>query len=47
MKGLNYFVSQNILEQMALRKDSTTEGCLNTLAEGTSLIEQLRLVSPL
>ncbi|KAI9551891.1 hypothetical protein GHT06_022227 [Daphnia sinensis] len=36
--------TQNILEQMALRKDSTTEGCLNTLAEGTSLIEQLSAV---
>ena len=29
---------------MALRKDSTLEGCLNTLAEGSSLMEQLRLV---
>lgn len=35
---------QNILEQMALRKESTMEGCLNTLAEGSSLIEQLRSV---
>ena len=35
---------QGILEQMALRKDSTVEGCLNTLAEGSALIEQLRLV---
>ena len=32
---------QNILEQLTLRKDSTLEGCLNTLAEGTALVEQL------
>ena len=38
------FVLQNVLEQMALRKESTMEGCHNTLSEGTSLIEQLRLV---
>lgn len=36
---------QNVLEQMALRKESTMDGCLNTLAEGSSLIEQLRLVA--
>ena len=35
---------QNVLEQMVLRKESTVEGCMNTLAEGSSLIEQLRFV---
>jgi len=39
-----FLLFQNVLEQMALRKDSTLEGCLNTLAEGSSLVEQLRYV---
>lgn len=29
---------------MALRKESTMEGCLNTLSEGSTLIQQLRFV---
>lgn len=32
---------------MALRKESTMEGCLNTLSEGGTLIQQLGCVSDL